>query len=566
MPSGLQRYFSPTLKLLIPATMVLYAIACATIVPPTGGPKDITSPKMVSSEPKNLSTNFNDKKIIINFNEYIALKTPEKYILISPPMFETPDIKTKGRSVVIKIKDSLRVNTTYNFYLGDAIVDITESNPVTNYNFAFSTGPEIDSLSLSGNVTDAFTRMPVKGALVMLYSDFTDSIPMKQIPTYVSRTSDNGDFNLNNLASGKYRAVALTDGNSDYMYNLPTETVGFISDSVTPYYSAVTIQDTNVANSDAAKQLLVSIDMFPEPDSVQRILKSVIAATNRLSVALRYGMVKPGFRVLNFPDSLTWSVLEWNKSSDTLNAWLLNKPDTLKLEVTDGGVVLDTVIISTTVKTIGKTKSQETNQRLRYNTNTSGGMLGYGNPLILTFVNPVKNIFPDSIKLTISRITDTITITPVVKFTDSIQRHLSITYNWNDVDKYNLYIPKGSITDIYSDSCDSTHVIFQMRSLEEYGKFAVLINRQDQTYPVIVQLLNEKGLALGERSITSGKRVDFGILAPGKYGLKAIMDTNGNGRWDTGVFLKKIQPERVLVHPKLFEVRTNWELEETWDL
>ncbi len=566
MPPGLQRYFSPILKLLIPATMVLYVVACATIVSPTGGPKDIVPPKMVSSEPKNLSTNFNDKKIIINFNEYVALKTPEKFILISPPMIETPDIKAKGRSVVIKIQDSLRANTTYNFYLGDAIVDITESNPVTNFNFAFSTGSEIDSLSLSGNVTDAFTRMPVKGALVMLYSDFTDSLPMKQIPTYVSRTSDKGDFNLNNLASVKYRAVALTDGNSDYMYNLPTETVGFSSDSVTPYYSAINIQDTNVAGREAAKQLLVSIDMFPEPDSVQRILKSVIAASNRLNIAFRYGMVKPGFRVLNLPDSLPWSVLEWNNGGDTLNAWLLNKPDTLKLEVADDGVVLDTVIISTTLKTIGKTKNQETNQQLRYNTSTSGGMLGYGNPLFLTFVNPVKSIFADSIKLTISRITDTITVTPVVKFTDSIQRHLLITYNWNDADKYNIYIPKGSITDIYSDSCDSTHVTFQMRSLEEYGKFAVLINRQDQSYPVIIQLLNEKGLALTERSITSEKRVDFGILAPGKYGLKAIMDTNGNGRWDTGVFLKKIQPERVLVHPKLFEVRTNWELEETWDL
>jgi len=467
---------------------------------------------------------------------------------------------------VIKIKDSLRENTTYNFYLGDAIVDITESNPVANFNFAFSTGPDIDSLSLSGNVTDAYTRMPVKGALVMLYNDFSDSVPMKQIPTYVSRTLDNGSFNLNNLASGKYRAVALADGNSDYMYNLPTETIGFSSDSVTPYYSAVNIMDTNVLLNDAAKQMLVSIDMFPEPDSTQRILKSVIAAKNRLAIAFRYSTTSPVFRALNVADSLPWGIPEWNPANDTLNAWLVNIPDTLKLEVSDRGMVIDTVKLSTTMKVAGKAKNTPTTSPLRYTASVQGGMLGYNRPLILTFANPVKESFFDSIQLSVRTPADTTTIKPVVKFTDSIQRHLQVMHNWNTTDSYDLYIPKGTFTDIYSDTCDSTHVYFKVRLLEEYGKFAVLINSQDSKNPVIIQLLTEKGAVIDQRIVTSGKRVDFGLLAPAKYGLKAIMDSNGNGKWDTGIFVKKIQPERVLVHPKLFEVRTNWELEEPWDL
>jgi hypothetical protein len=141
-----------------------------------------------------------------------------------------------------------------------------------------------------------------------------------------------------------------------------------------------------------------------------------------------------------------------------------------------------------------------------------------------------------------------------------------VNYKWNDQDRYDLFFPKGSFTDIYSDSCDSTHIAFHMLPVDEYGRFAVTLNRIDQSHPVIVQLLNEKGLALSERYVTKENRVDFGLLPPGKYGLKAIMDVNGNGKWDTGIFLKKIQPERVLVHPKVFEVRTNWELEETWDL
>jgi len=566
MPSGLQKYFYSILKLLVPSALVLYAVACATIVSPTGGPKDITPPSMLNSEPQNLSTNFKGDRLILNFDEYINLKTPEKFLLISPPLGKEPDIRVKGRSIIIKMKDTLRANTTYNFYLGEAIVDITESNPVPNFNFAFSTGPEIDSLSLAGNVTDAFTRQPMEGALVMLYTDFTDSVPMKQIPTYVSRTSKKGDFRLNNLASGKYRAVALVDGNSDYMYNLPSETIGFSSDTVVPYYSAVSANDTNVV-VDKAGQLLVSIDMFPEPDSTQRILKSVIAAKNRLSVAFRYSAKTPEFRALNIPDSLPWAVIEWNKGIDTLNAWLLNKPDTLKLEILTGGTVLDTVEISTTMKVTGRPqRNTETKPKLGFTASSKGGALGYGRPLMLTFANPVKEYNTDSITLTVNSATDTAVVKPLVKFTDSIQRHLLITHNWNQAETYNLYIPKGSFTDIYSDSCDSTRVAFQMTPIEEYGQFAVSINRQQNDFPVIIQLLNEKGLVVDEKIVTTEKRIDFGLLPPAKYGLKAIMDTNKNGRWDTGQFINKIQPERVLVHPKLFEVRTNWELEETWDL
>lgn len=566
MPSGLQKYFYSILKLLVPSALVLYAVACATIVSPTGGPKDITPPSMLNSEPQNLSTNFKGDRLILNFDEYINLKTPEKFLLISPPLGKEPDIRVKGRSIIIKMKDTLRANTTYNFYLGEAIVDITESNPVPNFNFAFSTGPEIDSLSLAGNVTDAFTRQPMEGALVMLYTDFTDSVPMKQIPTYVSRTSKKGDFRLNNLASGKYRAVALVDGNSDYMYNLPSETIGFSSDTVVPYYSAVSANDTNVV-VDKAAQLLVSIDMFPEPDSTQRILKSVIAAKNRLSVAFRYSAKTPEFRALNIPDSLPWAVIEWNKGIDTLNAWLLNKPDTLKLEVLTGGTVLDTVEISTNMKVTGRPqRNTETKPKLGFTASSKGGALGYGRPLMLTFANPVKEYNTDSIALTVNSATDTTVVKPLVKFTDSIQRHLLITHNWNQAETYNLYIPKGSFTDIYSDSCDSTRVAFQMTPIEEYGEFAVSINRQQNDFPVIIQLLNEKGLVVDEKIVTTEKRIDFGLLPPAKYGLKAIMDSNKNGRWDTGQFINKIQPERVLVHPKLFEVRTNWELEETWDL
>jgi hypothetical protein len=253
-------------------------------------------------------------------------------------------------------------------------------------------------------------------------------------------------------------------------------------------------------------------------------------------------------------------------TADTLSAWLLNKPDTLKLEVSDHGIIMDTVKISTTLKTTGKSKNKETVDHLRYSSSAASGMLGYNKPLILTFANPVKESDVNALQLTIRTKKDTTIIVPLAKFTDSIHRHLLVTHKWNSTDIFDLYIPKGAFSDIYRDTCDSTHVSFQMRTAEEYGKFAMLITRKDAGYPLIIQLLTEKGLIVDQRIITTEKRVDFGLLTPGKYSLKAIMDENGNGRWDTGEFIKKIQPEKVLIHPKIFEVKSNWELEENWDL
>jgi uncharacterized protein (DUF2141 family) len=566
MPSGLRRLIIQTLKLLIPVSITLYAIACATIVPPTGGPKDVTPPKMIRSQPGNLSTDFKGNKLVLTFNEFLVLKTPEKFMLISPPLKNLPDIKLKGHDVVIKLEDSLRSNTTYNFYFGDAIQDIAENNPARNFNFAFSTGPDIDSLSLSGNVTDAFTALPVKEALVMLYNDFADSVPMKQIPIYVSRTNVKGNFRLNNLASGKYRAVALVDKNSDYIYNLPSELIGFTDDSVQPYFAAIDLDDSTLVKTKADLKKLVSINIFPEPDSGQRILKSVIAAKNKLSIAFRYPTSFPSFRAINMPDSLPWALQEWNRTNDTLNAWLLNKPDTLKLEVTDHGINIDTVKISTTLKGSGKPKNKEKAERLNFSSTSDNNTLGFNKPLILTFANPVKEFDLNALQLAIKTKKDTTFVIPESKFTDSIHRNLLVAHKWNTTDFYDLYIPKGAFIDFYSDTCDSTHVSFQMRPVEEYGKFAVLMTRKDASYPVIIQLTTDKGAVIDQRIIIKEKRVDFGLLSPGKYGLKAILDVNGNGKWDTGNFIKKIQPESVLIHPKIFEVKSNWELEENWDL
>ena len=554
-------------KILFRVAIALAAFAifsCATIVPPTGGPKDVKPPVLVSSQPPILSTNFNGNKLIITFDEYIALKDMDKYLLISPPLGKLPDIKIKSKSVLVKLADTLRSNTTYSFYFGNAIVDITEGNPVPNFSFAFSTGPTIDSLSLTGVVSDAFDRQPVKEALVLLYKDFTDSIPLKQIPVYVSRTGTDGRFHMSSLAAGKYRLIALKDANADYLYNPGSESVAFESDSVSPIYiKAVPVDTTQKSIKIEPSTSAISIEIFSEPDSLQRVLKYGMNSANKFSVMFRYPTVHPEFKLVNAPDTLSWYVGEWNTTHDTLQAWLLQKPDTLSIIISDKGLKDDTVTFATKLKAAINTKKVE-RVRLGFSTSISNGILGFNIPLLLTFANPVKNY--DFSKFRLYNTTKKDTLVPAAFFSDSLHRRVRIEHKWITGNDYKLFIPGGSVTDIYNTNCDTTWIPFKLKSREEYGEFSLVIKRNSIGFPIIIQLTTEKGVVVAQRVVTNENKIDFGLLSPGKYALKAIMDKNANGKWDTGVFLKRIQPEKVLIHPKIFDVKANWELEEEWEL
>ncbi len=561
--------FLRSLKNLLALTFILALVfSCATIVTPTGGPKDVTPPKLVKSTPKNLSTNFHGDKLTIEFSEYIALNELEKYLLISPPLNKDPDIKIKGRSLVVRLKDTLRSNTTYSFYFGDAVVDLTEKNPFKNFSFALSTGNTIDSLSLSGKVSDAFSRLPMKDVLVMLYRDTEDSVPMLKRPVYVSRTGQAGEFVFTSLAPGKYRVIALKDGNNDYLYDLPSELIAFDDSLEEPYYMKSVIVDSaskEVISPDAGKQL--SLSMFPEPDSIQRVSKSNLSAAHLMSVFFRYPTRNAGFIPLNIDSSYSWSFREYSRDRDTITCWLdKSLPDTLKLKVTDNGKIIDTLRIATEYKRKqgGKGRGQAADTTLRFTSNTArSSFLEWYAPYTITFVNPLAHSDGSGVKLIVSAKD---TLVPPIEFADSNHRNIIVKHPWKTGEDYKLIFPKGAFVDIYGQTNDSVRSGFKLRPKEEYGIFRAVVTLVNISHPMIIQLTNEKGTVLKQQIITHSQKVDFGFLTPGKYGLKAIYDQNGNGRWDRGVYLKRIQPERVAIHPKTFDVRMNWELEEEWSL
>src|ERR1051325_4815498 len=212
--------------LLLILTILLLA-ACATQSVPTGGPKDVTPPKVMQSVPDSATTHFKGKTIDVELNEYVNLNNPLDQIIISPPLDKKPEIYLKGKHVIIEIKDTLRKNTTYTINFGNSIADLREGNVLTNYRLAFSTGAYVDSLIFKGKVENAYSGAPEKDVLVMLYNEHDDSVPIKKKPFYFAKTTADGSFLITNIATGHYKLFVLKDANNNYLFDQPSESIAF---------------------------------------------------------------------------------------------------------------------------------------------------------------------------------------------------------------------------------------------------------------------------------------------------------------------------------------------------
>lgn len=248
-------------------TLILFE-NCAKRGHPAGGPKDIEPPKVVKSTPENYTTNFNKQEFRVEFDEYIQLDKIMKELIVSPPMKKQPVVKLRGKLIEVEYEDTLRENTTYTFNFGNAIVDNNEGNPLKNYEFVFSTGDYLDSLSVRGMLVNSFDLKPYKEPLyVMLYDNLTDSAPLLEIPYYINRTNEEGYFSINNVKNDTFEIFALKDANNNMIFDMPNEIIAFV-DSVLMlkgelYHEWISMRDT-VAGDTIIDSLIVIQDTIIE--------------------------------------------------------------------------------------------------------------------------------------------------------------------------------------------------------------------------------------------------------------------------------------------------------------
>ena len=566
--------------LVFPFVLLLLA-QCAKVVAPAGGPKDVIPPNLVKSVPLPSSTNFEGTKIILTFDEFIQTPEISQKLIVSPPQEQPPVVKQKGKSLELNFKEPLIENTTYTLYFSDAIADNNEGNKIPNFEFAFSTGDVIDSLSFSGKVVDAFTLTPVEGTLVMLYSSFEDTLPLTTRPLYLSKTSKNGDFLLSNLKSASYKIFALTDMNSNYIFDQQTEAIAFNNEPVRSEMlkfrsSKPTINGDSISEN---TQDLLQLRLFVEENRIhsltdfsrsqRRQLRLIFTQKPEIPVHL-----KP-IQTQTFEEK--WFIQETNKGGDTLIYWItdskLSKNDTLQLLTTYGKTdSLQNIVEETdTLRFFYEEKKDTDRQRKKEVAKptslpvkisfTKNKLPKPTDRLSVEFNMPLASI--DTTLLILENLTDSATVTGIHFLPDSLNPRLfNSPMTWKPNVKYRFTALPGAFINLDSVTNDTIKVDFAGVDPEQYGTLNLKL--AEVTSNVIVELLTEKGNFVERKIVNTDGVIPFTYIAPGKYYFRFIVDSNGNGKWDTGWYIKGIQPERIIVHeengkPKISTVRANWE-------
>jgi hypothetical protein len=561
-------------------------VSCASQAPLTGGIKDTSPPHLLSSIPATNTRNFSGKEITLNFDEFIVLKSVQQKLVVSPPMKNPPEVVTRSKSVVIRFSDELIPNTTYTLNFSDAIADLTEGNSIPEFQFCFSTGTTIDSLMISGKVWDAYTLKPDPKLYIMLYKDNVDSLPLKNIPYYLTKSNDMGDFSFLNIASGHYKIFALNDANNNLLYDLPSEKIAFSDSVIVPGVQRIQLKDTLTNKLVTAKTDSISGDSvykenqfkyYPDnlrlfsffEDRTKQFIKSATRSYWSKCTAIMnhspYGNISvKGVNVSHY-------IMETGLKGDTITIWLTDslefKKDTVKFcfnytrkDSTDS-YFETTDTISFVFKEI---KNQAPLKFLVSGNITNNQAWNSTSPIRLTFSTPVKIVGNESIQLEESKDTIYHVVIPEIESSKISPCTYFLKYPWKDQMNYRLKIPKNNIIDIYGNKNDSIIRKFKTFAPDYYTTGIFKIQGPEKYY--VFELLDGAGKKVMEWGGTVPLTKKIERMSPGKYRIRCWQDSNSNYEWDTGNYLKHLQPEKVYNYPDEINLRSNWEMEILWEL
>lgn len=518
-------------------------VSCAKRGSITGGLKDTLAPVLVSSAPKNLTTDFKGNEITLVFDEYIKLKNLNKQLIISPPMKYEPVITPTNVSkfINIKLRDTLQPNTTYSLNFGQSIADNNEGNAINQFKYIFSTGPYIDSLKLGGKIKDAYEKNVDNFVSVMLYEandKYKDSVIYKEFPRYITNTLDSlRTFEFENLKAGKYLLVALKDKGNNNKFNPKDDKIGFIK-------HFITVPNDTIFELELFKETLPLKTFKPIQASGNRILLPYEGKqnfkTNRPAIVLKHNGETLETIITQFP------------KKDSLQVWYKPlKADSLSLEVSK-----DTYDKKFTFK-VKDQKKDTLNIKAVQN-----GSINFRERFTLDTETPLVKFDKTKIKLVNKDST-------AVDFTteyNEFEQKLYVDFKKEPLEKYNFTFFPGALTDFYEKTNDTLSYKLSTKEFADYGNL-ILNLKNVKRFPIIVEITNKKGDDVLASEYSEGKtQIEFNLMVPSQFTVRVIYDDNKNKMYDTGNFLEKRHAEEVFYFQREIDVRTNWDVNETIDL
>ena len=536
-------------NLAIYISIILLYTKCAQITPLTGGKTDATPPKVILCSPKNASVNFNQKTIEIDFDEFITLKDLVNQFIITPQTNQLPNIQVQSKKIKIEFKEELLPNTTYKLFFGNAIVDIRENNPLSNFEYIFSTGSMIDNQVLKGKVINAQNNKALSNILVGLYkANATDSILYIEKPTYASFTNTNGEFSFNYLPKSDFKIIAIKDENKNLMYDGSIEQIGFKS-------AKISTIDTS----------LIQLRLFREIPTKQFLKKTITP---------EYGKA---VLIYNTPCSNNIKITakgltdySFNATMDSISLYYKNVFDTLKIIVSNKDKHNDSIsILIPSENDLVKIKK---NKGLKYIIKPNfSKTFPYFETLTFDLNVPYNIENLNKRDLTINEIKDSIKTKMEFEILKNEERPNSytiktkikgessyiITFN-KELFKNDIGRTNDSVSYLFNTTSGDDYGILNLKlTFPEKGKYLILL--LNENYEIVKKSQIE--LSLSSSSTTN---FTFNNLLPGSYFVKVVEDTNKNNQFDTGNYFKNIQPELIFFNNSPIKILSGWEIENEW--
>jgi uncharacterized protein (DUF2141 family) len=529
-----------TIFLAFPGLVFLYSlflISCASVQSPTGGPRDTIQPIIVKEIPKNLTRNFTGSEIEIEFDEFVKLSNEFTEISVSPAMDIPPVYKSKKEILKISFEEALQKNTTYTINFGKAIADVNESNILKNYSYVFSTGDQIDSLSISGKVINSLTKQKLKDVTVFILPISQDSLFGKKKASFFTTTDTSGSFKLSNLREDKYRIYALSEQGGDRIYNGNSEEIGFLNQAIN-------------LNKDTSN---IELKVFKEVPKLFSVTDRKIENDGRITLIFNKAILNPSLTILE-PNELNASkTVEFSNTRDTALIWLPELTfDSIKVAVSSKEISLDTVVLR-------RNKRDTYTPLVSIIDNIVGTKIRPGSELAIKFSSPIK-LFDNKL---ISILEDSVAIKgyELVK-NEKSPKIYNIKYPWKLKKQYILRLESGAFTDILGTKTKVYARKFDLDSEDNYGSISIKITVPDTSKNYIIQWLSDGDKALRQDRISKNIVLNYTRYPTAKYKIRVIYDENNNGEWDTGNIILKRQPENTWTFEKTISLRPNWDLEE----
>lgn len=584
----------------LPAVIaVLILTACASIGRPEGGLRDEDPPVFVRSVPAPGAVNVDGNRLSIYFDENVQLEDAFNKVVISPVQLEAAQINANGRRVNIELRDTLKPDMTYTIDFGDAIKDLNEGNVLDGFAIDFSTGATLDSMRVSGIVLGASDLEPAQGVLVAAYSNLSDTAVRTLPPDRIARTNQLGQFTIRNLAPGTYKVYMFNDINRDWHWDR-SEDVAYLDEFIVPSTRPITVTDTLYSSTGEDSlttrqgiQYLpndILLNWFNEDYKAQYLKE--YARPDRRRVTLELGAptdTLPEVRIVDGPRDTSlagltsdkWATTVASLTKDTITVWLTDtmvmNTDSLRLSVKyQKPDSLDRLVWTTdTLKFFYKPPRRSKKEIeadtlppakdvLKVELKLNGGVQEVYNPLNISIDQPLQSLDTSAVRLEL--LVDTIW-TPITGWEiepDSLNPvHLKkIRQVWKPGEKYRFSVDSAAIVSLFGEHNKPISSEFTVRKLDEYSNLVFVMPGVDST--AVVELLNSSDEPMKTVPVVNG-RADFRYLAPNTYYARMYFDTNGDGKWTTGK-LDSIQPEEVAYYPKKLVLKSNWDVEQTWDI